>query len=145
MGLSRAGMVFVAAGLLAGCASGAADVKPSYVSPVAYNGLSCNQIKAEAVRISHRVAELSGIQNQKSTNDAVATTVAVVLFWPAVFMVKGDDHNTTELAKMKGEFETLEKVSKERGCNIEFRQAPKPKKTVQTASFSSDDPSRIGE
>jgi hypothetical protein len=41
--------------------------------------------------VSARAAEASGAQDQKATNDAVATTVGVIVFWPALFMVKGND------------------------------------------------------
>ena len=30
------------------------------------------------------------MQNQKATGDAVAMGVAVVVFWPALFLLKGD-------------------------------------------------------
>jgi len=43
---------------------------------------------------------------------------AVVIFWPAAFFVKGDGQNAAELARLKGEFEALEKVSIEKNCNL---------------------------
>jgi hypothetical protein len=39
---------------------------------------------------SAKAAELSGAQDQKRTNDQIATGVAIVVFWPATFIVGGD-------------------------------------------------------
>ena len=117
------------AAALGGCASGAEKIQASYVSPVGYQGYSCGQLGAEARRVSFRVAELSGVQNQKATNDAIATTAAIILFAPAAFLIGGDDHTTAELSRLKGEFETIEKVSIKKNCGIKFRRVtiPKPK------------------
>lgn len=111
-------------GLLTGaCAQKAENVQASYVSPLTYQSYSCPQIQQEASRISSRAAELAGVQNKNASNDAVATGVALVLFWPALFFIKGDKENAAELARMKGELEALEQRSIERGCGIEFRRA----------------------
>lgn len=84
----------------------------------------------EAQRISGRVSQLSGIQDQKATNDAIATGVALVIFWPAAFLVGGDDHNSAELARLKGEFETIEQVSIQKKCGFDFKRQA----AIQTAS-----------
>ena len=112
---------------VAGCASSANDIGATYVSPLQYQNYTCEQIAAEAQRISQRVASLSGQQDQKANNDAIATGVAIVLFWPAAFMISGDGQTTAELGRLKGEFETLEKVAIQKNCGLEFRRAP-PKK-----------------
>lgn len=108
--------------LLIGCASSANDIQPTYVSTLQYRDLSCDQIAAEAERISDRVAQLSGQQDSKSTNDAVATGVAIVLFWPAAFLIKGDGATAAELGRLKGEFEALQKLSIQKRCSIELQQ-----------------------
>ena len=107
---------------LAGCASSSSDITASYVSPLQYQAYSCEQIAAEAGRISARVSQLAGVQDNKATNDAVATGVAIVLFWPAAFMVNGDGQTAAELARLKGEFEAVEKASIEKSCGLTFRQ-----------------------
>jgi len=114
------------AATLAACASSSETVTGSYVSPLQYQNYSCQQIGEEAQRISARVAQLSGVQDQKRSNDAIATTAAVIIFWPAAFLVGGDDQTTAELARMKGEFETIEKVSIQKNCGIQFQKAPSP-------------------
>ncbi|MEX3314533.1 hypothetical protein [Sulfitobacter sp. PS-8MA] len=107
---------------LSGCAQKAADVGPTYVSPLAYQGYSCNQLVQEANRVSGKVGELSGVQNKKASNDAVATGVALVVFWPAAFLIKGDKQTAAKLGRLKGELEALERTSVQRNCGITFRR-----------------------
>src|SRR5262245_32245503 len=76
--------------LIAGCASSSAEVRPSYVSPLQYQNLSCQQLGAEAERVSRRASEVAGVQDSNKTSDAWVTGAAIVLFWPAAFFVKGD-------------------------------------------------------
>jgi hypothetical protein len=111
---------------LGGCASSSNEIKASYVSPLQYQHYTCQQLAAEADRVSRRAAELSGVQDAKASNDAVATGVAIVLFWPAALLVKGDGQTAAELARLKGEFETLEKVSIEKNCGLKFGGQPPP-------------------
>jgi hypothetical protein len=114
---------------LTGCSSSAETVTGSYVSPLQYNTYSCQQLGEEAQRISARVAQVSGVQDKKASNDAIATTAAIILFWPAAFFVGGDDQTTAELARLKGEFEAIEKASIQKNCNLQFQQqsAPQPR------------------
>ncbi len=114
----------VSAGLLlAGCATKPEKVKASYVSPVLYQNMGCTTLRAEAERVSERAIEMTGAQKKKAGNDAVATGVAIVLFWPAAFLVGGDDETTAELSRLKGQMEAIEGVSKKKGCGITFESA----------------------
>lgn len=116
--------LMVASVTLSACAQKSEKIAPAYVSPLTYQDYSCSQIRAEATRVSARAAEVSGVQNKQAKNDAVATGVAIVLFWPAAFFIKGDKQSAAELARLKGELETLEKVSIQKKCGIEFRREP---------------------
>jgi hypothetical protein len=71
--------------------------------------------------ISQRAAELSGVQDSKRTNDKIATTAAVIIFWPAAFLVSGDDAQTAELARLKGEFDAIQQVSIKKNCGTKFQ------------------------
>lgn len=118
--------MLAAALLCVGCAKSADKIAAAYVSPLSYEQYSCQQIGMEAERISARVMQVTGAQNQKATNDAVATTVGIVIFWPALFFIGGDDATSYELARLKGEMEAVEKVSIAKSCGIEFRHEPEP-------------------
>ena len=79
----------------------------------------------EAQAISAKAAELSGVQDQKRTNDQIATGVAIVVFWPAAFLVGGDSQVAAQLAQMKGQMNAVEQASIMKKCGIQFqRQVP---------------------
>ena len=109
---------------LAGCASASSDIAPSYVSPVAYQNYTCQQLAQEAQAVSSRAATLSGVQDNQRTKDALVTTAAVVVFWPAAFFVGGDSQNAAELANMKGQMTAIEQASIAKKCNIQFQSKP---------------------
>src|SRR5580704_4013791 len=112
--------------LLAGCASKSADVAPTYVSPIQYQSFTCPQLAAEAQRVSAAAAAASGAQDSQATKDAVATTAAVIIFWPAAFFVQGDKQNAAELARLRGEMDAIEQTSIRKQCGIQFRGTPPP-------------------
>jgi hypothetical protein len=110
-----------AASVLVGCASASNDIQASYVSPVQYQAYTCQQLGLEAQALSQRAAIVSGAQDQKRTNDAVATGVAVVVFWPAAFFVGGNGQTAAELANLKGQMVAVEQASIQKKCNIQFQ------------------------
>jgi hypothetical protein len=105
---------------LAGCASRPDNIAASYVSPNQYGSYTCKQLEEEAQRVSSRAAEAAGVQQSKATGDAVATTVALVVFWPALFLIQGDGANAAEVARLKGEMEAIESASVQKKCGIQF-------------------------
>ena len=120
--------IFSLAIVLAGCASSSDEVGSIYVSPLAYQQYNCQQIGQEAERVSRRAAEIAGVQDSKASSDAVMTGVGLVLFWPSLFLIKGDGQTAAELGRLKGEFEALEKASIEKNCGLQFnRQQPPPR------------------
>jgi len=52
------------------CASSSADIAPAYVSPVAYQSYTCQQLALEAQAVSTRAATLSGAQDNQRTKDS---------------------------------------------------------------------------
>jgi len=108
---------------LVGCASSAKNIQPAYVSPIVYQDFSCTQLAQEARRVSENAQRVAGVQDEKATNDAVATGVALVVFWPAAFLVSGGDGQVAaELAKLKGQRDTIEEVAIEKKCDISFEE-----------------------
>ena len=107
---------------LAGCASRSENISAAYVSPNLYASYSCPQLRDEAQRVSGRAAQVSGAQDSKATGDAVATGVAIVVFWPAAFLVKGDGATAGELAQLKGQMDAIEQSSIMKKCGIDFRR-----------------------
>jgi len=119
------GIVVLCAALI-GCASSAADITATYVSPVQYSSYNCQQLGLEAQSVSARAAALSGAQDSQRTKDAVATTAAVIIFWPAAFLVGGDKQTAAELGQMKGQLVAIEQASIAKKCNIQFQGKQPP-------------------
>jgi hypothetical protein len=89
----RASLYILAAACLAGCAP--PGVRPSYLLSPQYQDFNCSQIAHEAERVSRR---------------AVATFLTGE---------KGDGH--AELARLRAEFEALDRVSVAKNCNPQNR------------------------
>jgi hypothetical protein len=135
-GLMKSVSCVVAAAIaVAGCAKGPDSISATYVSPIGYQHYTCEQISAEATRLSHKAQELAGVQQKKATGDAVAMGVGLVLFWPALFLIKGNDEKAGELARVRGEMEAIQQASIQKNCGIQF-EAPKPPAEEKVASTS---------
>ena len=82
--------------------------RPSGAGPIGddraqlYQNFPCEQLALEAQAISARAATAAGVQDQKATGDAVAMTVGLVVFWPALFFMKGDGAQAAEVGRLKG-------------------------------------------
>lgn len=124
----RSSFAVLAIGLMAtGCATKSADIAPAYVSPLQYQTFTCPQLAEEAQRVSAAAAAASGAQDSQATKDAVATTVAVVVFWPSAFFVGGDKQTAAQVAQLKGQMDAIQQESIRKNCGIQFQTAPPPK------------------
>jgi hypothetical protein len=124
MKITRPLAVCMIAALLGACASSSGEIGATYVSPVAYQSYTCQQLALEAQSVSARAATLSGAQDSQRSKDQLATAAAIVIFWPAAFLVGGDKQTAAELAQMKGQMTAIEQASIARKCNIEFQKPP---------------------
>jgi len=111
-----------ATALLTGCATSPKDIAPAYVSPVLYQNLSCQQLAAEAARVSAAAAAATGAQQQQASKDATMVGVSMILFWPAMFFVGGDKGNAAEVARLKGEMQAIEQANIQKNCGIQFQR-----------------------
>ena len=68
------------ASIIAGCAKSPDSIQAAYVSPLTYDQYTCEQLAAEAQRVSARAAEVMGVQQKKATGDAVAMGVGLILW-----------------------------------------------------------------
>ena len=115
--LKRIGAIFIIVSFLNGCSTNPDKISGTYVSPLQYQGSSCNQIRQEFMRVNRKILEITGKQRNESTKDKVALGVGLVLFWPALFFMIGDDKKD-ELARLKGEYEALERIAIQKECDI---------------------------
>ncbi|MDB5474942.1 MAG: hypothetical protein JWP49_453 [Phenylobacterium sp.] len=113
----------IASVLLASCASSSESIQGSYVSPIQYSNLDCDQLRGELLRVSTHVHEVAGAQDKKHRNDQVAMGVGMVLFWPALFFLMGGDQKA-ELQRLKGEYEALDQASIQKKCSMATEMHP---------------------
>ena len=52
--------------------------------------------------------------------------VCLIVFWPAMLLTKGNDENTAELARLKGQMNAIEEASIKKRCGIRFEHAAPP-------------------
>lgn len=104
------------AAIVAGCASQPDQIAAASVSPTAYQGLTCNALRAENNRLVQSVNTASAAQSQAASSDAGMTAVSLILFWPAAFAIKGDKATAAELARVKGEYQAVQSQMTQRGC-----------------------------
>lgn len=109
---------------VSGCSKPPSAIKASYVSSLKYESSSCDQLKQEIVKVEDKISDLSKAQEAEANKDAVMMGIALLLFWPALFFLMGTD-NEAELARLKGEYETLESVAIEKQCDyaVPMREA----------------------
>ena len=107
--------------LLAGCATNPNNIAASYVSPVPYQSMNCDQLRAEAGRVSAAASASTGQQSKQATSDAVMTGVSLIVFWPALFFIGGDKTNASEIAQLKGQMKAIEEVNSAKNCGIQFQ------------------------
>jgi hypothetical protein len=114
-------MISTAVIFISGCASRPDDITAAYVSPVLYQNLTCEQLSLEAQTVSARAAAAAGTQNRKANQDAAAMAVGIIIFWPALFLTKGDGAQAAEVARLKGEMQAIEHASIAKNCGIAFQ------------------------
>jgi len=76
------------------------------------------------MRVNRKIVEVTGVQRKEANKDAVAMGVGLVLFWPALFFLMGDDKKD-ELGRLKGEYDALESAAIRNECDVaeELRMA----------------------
>lgn len=119
--------------IVSGCASKSTDISASYVSPILYQNLTCEQLALEAQAVSGRATAAAGVQDKKAGQDAAVMAVGLIVFWPALFFTSGDGAPAAEVARMKGEMQAIETASIANRCGIVFAKDP-PKKAAPVAS-----------
>lgn len=103
--------------IISACATAPDKISASYVSPLQYQNLDCDQVREEMIRVSAHVKEVAGVQKHKHDSDEVAMGVGLVLFWPALFFLAGGDKKE-ELARLKGEYDALDQAAIAKKCSV---------------------------
>lgn len=100
-------------GLLAACAAKPEDIQSAYISPTTYQGWSCQQLQAEAVRIDNALTRASALQTKARSND----TAGVILLGLPVSSLAGSNV-APQIADLKGRKEVIEQTQVQRNCIV---------------------------
>lgn len=106
-----------------GCASSTKEIGATYQSPLIYQSYTCDQLSFELGMLNTRAIELGAQVDKASNNDNLLTGVTLVLFWPAVFALGGNEAEEAEYAKVKGDITTIERVAVAKNCALPVVQA----------------------
>lgn len=122
--------------LMVGCATSSEKIAPAYVSPLQYQSYDCEQLTGESMRLSQRVTALQAQVDKAAANDKALTGVGVILFWPALFALGGNQQQEGEYGRMKGEYEAIQQAAVMKKCTglIAANAAVVPVPTPATAS-----------
>lgn len=110
-------ILLVSALLVAGCATSSDKIATAYVSPMQYQSYDCDQLTAESLRLNQRVTSLQGQVDKAASNDKALTGVGMILFWPALFALGGNQQQEAEYARMKGEHEAIQQAAVMKKCS----------------------------
>jgi hypothetical protein len=118
---------------LGACAKHSKDIPAQYVSPMQYNSYSCKQIEQEMRVLSTKVSDLAAQCDKTASNDDVQMGVGLILLWPTLFFLDGDTPQAAEYARLKGEFDALEKAAIQKNCSLDVERpkASKPQEVTK--------------
>ena len=71
----------------------------------------------ELLKVNRKVLEITGAQQKLADKDSAAMGIGLVIFWPALFFLIGDNKKE-ELARLKGEYEALEQAAIQNECDV---------------------------
>ena len=114
--------------VLAGCAADTSQVRPTYISSAEYDDYTCERLRGEATRITRQVHEVGARVDKTAATDDAQTAVGMILFWPALFFLEGEDTaDTHRYAELKGRMNAIEETSIRKNCGIRFEPLPEGK------------------
>lgn len=106
--------------LTTGCASTPSKITPSFVSPVKYSYYTCGQLGMEMERLQYQANVLGSRQQARRTNDKIMVGVGILVAWPALFFLKGNDKRKAEYAQLTGDFAAAKTAYDYQKCNLSF-------------------------
>lgn len=102
---------------ISACASLPESVGPKRVSADRYSTYDCTQIRQEMARVDVEARKVAGVQGRLAVQDFIVFGAAVTTFWPALFLLAGDDKED-ELGYLKGQQVALEKAAIKGHCPV---------------------------
>jgi hypothetical protein len=134
--LRCSGIAVLSAGLiLGGCATSSDKIATTYVSPMQYQSYDCDQLAIEGMRVNQRVMTLQAQVDKAAANDKALTGVGMILFWPALFALGGNQQQEAEYGRLKGEYDSMQQAAVVKKCPG-VAGAPMPVSTTTAAPIT---------
>ena len=93
---------------LAACATNPDKIASAYVPPSEYDGFSCQELEVAYKQNTNEYRELFTSMKKRNNTNTGAAVVGAILFWPALFLMKGKDAEADgDLAELKGREKAL--------------------------------------
>ena len=118
--------------IVTGCATSPNEMTASYVSPLIYQSFDCQQLVMESDRVSRRVQSMHAKLAEKESDDSAKMAVGLILFWPALFFLDGDEDGAIEYKRLKGESEAIHQAAVAKKCDLKLLVPPMPKEVKKT-------------
>ena len=118
--------------IVTGCATSPNEMTASYVSPLIYQSYDCQQLVMESDRVSRRVQSMHSKLAEKESDDSAKMAVGLILFWPALFFLDGDEDGAIEYKRLMGESEAVHQAAVAKKCDLRLLVPPKPKEVKKT-------------
>ena len=103
---------------VAGCATSPTKITSNYVSPVKYGHYTCGQLAMELERVQTQANQLHARLEGRRTNDKIMVGVGLLVAWPALLLIKGNNSRKAEYAQLKGDYEALMVAHNAQRCNV---------------------------
>ena len=108
--------LFCALPLLANCASSPDSIAAVPYPDQVFRNMTCDQIKAEYLKIEASVANITGQQSSERRKDQGLSLAGGMLLGSSLFLTEGNTETASELALIKGKYESVSRVSAEKKC-----------------------------
>lgn len=104
--------------IIGGCAQKAESIKATYVSPLGYQQLSCDELKEEVLRVNKRLYAISRQQSKVANKDALSIGAGALIFPPAILLMALGDDQKAEIGNLKGQYDTIKDVATDKNCSF---------------------------
>lgn len=119
-------------GMTAACVKNPDNIKATYVPFAPYESLQCSQLSEEIRRVSINLNDIAEKQRQNFVTDTALLTVGLVIFWPALLAMPATTDRSTELGRLRGEYDALQTAMARRCTTAQSPAAPGD--TIQTVA-----------
>ena len=102
--------------LISGCSVSSDEVIAESVGSYQYNKMTCSELEGEMDHLQNAAAAAAGVVDERYKTQTGKDVAAVLLFWPALFIIDDNKPEARRLARLKGEFEAAENTYRRRKC-----------------------------